>query len=65
VHKQPVIQVPRVCLHDGIVRDAYALISEDVVEQTVLQTVLKQHPAQTVYVSKLNGGEVVEVHHTP
>jgi hypothetical protein len=38
------------------------LVAQDVVEQTVLQTVLKQHPAQAVYISKLHGGQIVEVH---
>ena len=54
MHKQPIIQVARVSICDGVLGEQDALVSQNLMEQAVLYAVLKQELAQAVPVSKLD-----------
>jgi hypothetical protein len=53
MHKQPIIKLCRVSIYKRVLLDGYASVTQNVVEQLVLQAVLKQHSSQTVNVPEL------------
>ena len=61
VHKQPVIKVLCCRIYDGVLGVSDARVSDDLVEQTMLHTVLPQHLCQAFLVAKLDVTQCIHV----
>jgi hypothetical protein len=62
MHKKPVIKVVCAGIYDRVLRVSDARVSNYLMKQTVLNTVLPQHLSEAFFVPKFDVAESIHVH---